>query len=359
MFMYEKITVLIAVIVLSHMATQGQNINTVDSYNKTVHEANIQLCLHHYDRAKKCFDSAFLIAQPFFTDLNNALVVETLQDQPDTARIIHYLEQIQRKGICVHDKYRKRTTVIPFLRLIEEKDCNTIRDEQVKAIVDTAIARDQAIRNYALEKYKDVYPKAMLPEINRVDSINFFQIDSMLRTLAMGNILIEDVMGTETFYSCMTVLLHNVAWGRDDTGLLISLAQKGLAESAYIALNLDDYCGITRFSDQQPECPGFGYYGTCACTITLRNAYILIPEKNKYEAITRNRRKLFLPDVIEEAKIRAFIAFNLKQGFDYGGINWVWVPEKEEKEFEDELRSRNKNIIKYENGKDFDFNREH
>lgn len=360
-FLYVKKIVIIitAIIVFSQTTIRGQNINRVDAYNKAVHEANINLCLNNYAQAKKCFDSACAIAPPFFIDLNNALVIETLQDQPDTTRIIHYLEQIQRKGICVHDKYKKRTTVIPFLRLMEEKDCNTIRDEQVKAIVDTAIARDQAIRNYALEKHKDVYPKAMLPEINRVDSINFFQVDSVLRTLLTKNIPIENIMGVDAFSYCMTVLSHNVCWDRDDTDLLISLAQKGLAASAYIAWNLDSYCGATRFLSPQPHCPGFGYYGTSICTLTFRNAYILIPGKSDYETITHNRQKLFLPDVMEEAKIRACLAFRLKQGFDYGGITWILMPESQEKEFENELHIRNNHIIKYEKGKNFDFNREY
>lgn len=328
------------------------NANYSDSLNRyyqITHKAVVSICNGKYDQAIAYYDSAFYyVNTPFFIDINNAIFAQVSSDHADTSKVISFLKRIQMKGICIHDYYRNRERFKPYLELISEEECSQVIDTINKLAIDSAIVNDQRPRNYSLQKYGDVYHPSVMDEIKRVDSIDYLVIEQIFRSAEAQNISLESLIGMDAIYSTNVILLHYSAYRNYDKILLERLAQKGILDARYTAQMIDDNIWGDDLNRD---------FGTHLIVHNGTIAFVLIPSTDKILELNKNRARLFLPDVIEEGKIRAFAAYNYRYGFNYGVNATIGLDDSQLEQYKIKL-GENFKIIKYNGRTDFNFGRE-
>lgn len=336
--------------------------DSLRKYYELTHKAHIELCKGNFSASRVLFDSAFLYTQvPFMPDMNNALYVEVNMSKPDKERIAYYLKGIQQKGFCVHDFYKRREKFLPYLSLVKETGCKQVKDKYLKAVITRAIDADQKIRHDAYKKHQDLYHPSFLPQMKEIDKRNYHIVDSIFRVAQKENVPVENLLGVESYHEAFVILLHNNRWGNNSMPLLYQMARSGLIDARYVALQLDDFCVLLASSKaERSVCGGFyRRYGTFALKLTMDRAFIMIPPHETYEEIRKSRKELYLQDLIEESKIKAFASLNSISGiYCPGGLDIdASMGVEQNAAFEKMLLQYNPNIIKYNGKGDFDFDR--
>lgn len=358
----KKIALIIIVIVIRFNIGFSADTANLRLYYDKVHRAGVQTCKSNLEQANIIFDSAFaLIPSPFFVDIVNALYCKIHSGSKDTAGIICYFKMIQKKGLCVHEEFKKVIQYAPYLELLDEKECKKVIDINMSKKVEHAIAEDQKMRLYSLKKFKETYHPSILPEIRKIDSINYYTVIDILQLAEKKDKPLEDLIGKSNEYKLFTILLHSVPWGRYNNALLERLVKKGILESRYTTYQIDGHCGGTyngkSYSDYDSvtNCKKVKIYGN-NIFIATDKPILIIPPPNM-EALNKRRANMYLSDAIEEAKIRAYYHFNVNNGLPSSGFVIV----SGGADFIDEMESRlgKNNCIRYDSKEDFDFDRKY
>jgi len=345
----------------SALCNAGDN-NKVAAYYRYVHMAYTSLCKENLPGAAVMFDSAFAIMRPFFTDLNNAIYTQVSLPVPDRNKVRQYLEQMQQKGICVHKQYKDIARYQACLKLADSACCKENGNTVLHKRIQEAFALDQVLRRFSMDSLGRDYDARILPALDKIDSGNYKLADSILRTALANNVPVEEFTGYEGFQNLWIILLHNGPWNRYDKGLLDSLVWKGAVDNREISFLFDSYCNgnyarkIRGNWVREQQCDADGQlFGTMLFNDLDDRIYIADIDTQKKNIIDKRRMLYYLPDAIEEAKIKAYVAFRLDEGLRYPGIVSI--------SYEGAAGTFEKNYsgyryIRYLNKQDYDFNRD-
>ncbi|WP_214226678.1 hypothetical protein [Pedobacter sp. B4-66] len=339
--------------------TQASAKNSLQQYYDAVHHANVLICKGDFEGANKVFNAGLKLTKyPFYTDINNAIFAQVNSKSPDTSKIVSYLKMLQHKGICVHEEYEKRDKFRPFLGLVKEAECHKVVNTAARKSVQDAIELDQKPR----KDTRGTEHPAVQSEMRHVDSFNYGLVRKILIEAENKNIPIENLIGNDASTSLFTLIQHNASWGRLDRFQIERLIIKGVLEASSTASNLDYFYKIGYIKKDKDVCDQYGLYGNSILLLVYisgpyKPAFISKLSKECYASISKNRKKMYLPDVLEEAKVRAFAFYNFRFGFLYD-TNMIAMSREDADAMEKELSSKTK-IIKYAGKEDFDFNREY
>lgn len=332
------------------------------AYYSLVHLAYVSLCKEDLNAAALMFDSAFSTMQPFFTDLNNALYVQINLPRPDKSKVKQYLLLLQQKGICVHEQYKDIGNYEPYLKLVNYTDCKQVIDSSLWRKVKEAMALDQVLRIFSSDSLGSAYDPRILPALDKADSVNYCLVDSILRLSLERNTPIEELIGYDAFSGLCIILLHNGPWGRYAKNIVDSITLIGLMDNRETSYLYDRNCtghyrrkiygSWAREQSCDIDCQLFG----TLLFSQLNDKIYITGIDNIKRSIINNLRKLYnLPDVIEEAKIKAYIAFKLDDGLRYPGMTLISY-EGAEETFEKNYQGYP--YIRYLHRKDYNFKRE-
>ncbi len=356
----NKFTLIIIVLIISVNTSFCSDTANLRLYYEKAHRASVQTCKGNFKQAHNIFDSALsLIPSPFFVDIANALYCKVHSGSKDTLGILRYFKMIQKKGLCVHEEFKDVQLYAPFLNLLEEKDCKQFSDKDMAKKVEFAISEDQRIRSYSIDKFGDPYHQTILPEVRRIDSINYYSIIEILNLAEKKNKPLEDLIGKSNEYSLFTILRHSVPWGRYNIRLLERLIKKGILESRYTTYQIDANCGTSyngkSYSnyDAVTNCIKVKVYGN-NIFIATANSILIIPPPKLIE-MNRRRSNMYLSDAIEDAKIRAYYHLNVNNGFRSTGFMIASGSNDFINDVENNLGK--KNCIRYDSKEDYDFDR--
>lgn len=353
------------VILFSLVLMKSNTLYAADSislrkYYELTHSAAIQICKGKIGQAALLYDSALmLIPYPFFVDLNNAVYAQINLPKPNVKLIHNYLKSIQKMGICVHEEYEKIEKYQPYLSMIREDDCKQIINVQAENVINKALYEDQRVRKL----HPNVYHSSVMPLIKTTDSVNYLIADSILRLAEKANLPIENYIGNKCTHSLFVLLLHSEPWGNYNKDILDRLAEKGLLEARRVAALYDDYCNghydngkIDSDWREKYDCIRYGsMYGSNILVQTQSKAFIFKSVNGNYDAYNKKRSKLYLMDVLEDAKIKVFSYYNQGLPFKYPFIKILAVPEEGLEAFEASLSKYD--YIKYDSKEDYDFDR--
>lgn len=307
-------------------------------------------------RAAAYYDSAWQkIELPYFVDLNNAIYIEAKLLQPDTIKIKNLLKQLQKKGICIHEYYKKRTLFLPYVKQIAETDCKQVTDSIGLQLVLKAIESDQKVRN---DTRGDQHP-LVRQKMAMVDSIHFGMCQKLLRKYENTATPIENRIGWEATNQLSVLLQHATYWGYSNRKQLELLTLNGLLEARAFAAQQDYWCMIGNHKsniNQDADCQSFGKFGTTAIHLSSNRALLLQLPAACISAINRTRSHFYLQDWEQEAKMRIYAHFHYKDGFAYPGIYIEAMPDSSADALEAELKQKYK-LIKYSSKEDFDWDR--
>jgi hypothetical protein len=357
--MKKKLALITVILGLYAVNSTASEKSALRKYYETVHHANVLISTGNFDNANRVFDEGLkLIKYPYFIDINNAIYAQVNSTSPDTSKIISYLKMLQLKGFCVHERFQGKEKFVPYLRYVDEDHCHRAIDSNARKIVLRAIKLDQDSR----KDPRGIEHDAVQAVMRRVDSINFRTIQYILQLAEGKNIPVESLVGFDCSKYMFAMIQHNASWGRFDRTQLESLVIKGILDARSTALDFDYFYRIGYIKKQKNICEQYGWYGNSILTLIFNPpnspAFINLLTKECYIEVSQNRERLYLPDVVEEAKIRVYAFYNSKQGFLYD-INMLSMSSIDDiDEMEQELRSQSR-LIKYSGSGDFDFNRKY
>lgn len=214
---------------LGGLTTYAQS--NLEQYYKNSIEAAVHICKGEYVAAKNSYKKAFSkVSVPFFIDINNAIYAEVNSETPDKALIWEYLLLLQKKGICIHAQYERFSILQPYLADISEYGCFSVEEKSAKTLIEDCIKRDQVLRKFSHEELSAhmAYDPTLLPAINRIDSVNYVLMDSLLHVAYKRGVNIENLVGWENANSITTILLHNEPWGRTNKPFWDSCIARGI-----------------------------------------------------------------------------------------------------------------------------------
>lgn len=345
-------------------AKEKQTLN-ISVYYELVNNAHLAICKGNFDEAGSLFDKAFgVIKYPFFTDINNAIYSKVNSKFPNKTKIRSYFEMIQRKGICIHDKYKNVPGYSLYLNDIPHSNC-ALSDSTNYTLLKQIYNTDQNIRTYAIDILNEFYPKILMNSIRTIDSINFKIVDGLFESNKEQNLPLEESFGFQAINEFAFVLLiHGAPWGYTNDTLLSKLCKAGRLDNRLLTTILDAHCsGNYRRGEvenmewkKKSGCDiGLGLFGNKVLNFINYKAYIPFEQDSSLvNSIDLLRKQYHLPEMYMEAKIRAYSCFNIRNGFYYPGMVSMNA-EGLDKRFEKNYQGHN--YIKYENVMDYDFYR--
>lgn len=332
---------------------QAQKLGQLAEYFQTVHQAAVAVCKGEMDVAKTLYSSAIKNSSYNYTvDLNNAIYAEVHSEKPDTARIIYYLQKLQKKGICVHKKYERFPKFKPYAELVKEVNCNIVKNNTDRLLLEELLVADQAMRDSMIK-----YPNSLETQqkLYAVDSANYQQVSKILDRALLQNIPLDEYIGTDGRFNVSVIVFH-YSEQRFDAPKIFKLVEAGILDPRDVSVNFDESIerGYIPNLTKTDECKWFQPFGTTTTIQTLKEIIIKIPPETCLLEINEFRKKYYLPDVIEECKIKAYAQYNRKNGFSYRYSNLSFGKQSLE-EFEQKILKKYK-IIKYKDENDYDFN---
>jgi hypothetical protein len=307
----------------------AQDSLNIPKYYKYVNESNALLSRYKYEEALQGFRNAFKqVKNPFFTDLNNALFAVSQSTQIDTKFAVSILEQIQNKGICIHERYKSIEGYSKFLSMISHQGCNKVCNSAREAELNRGMKLDQVLREFGRVEYGHVYHEDVFGGIRIIDSINSILVENVLNEALLKKINLEDYVGYNNVYHTFVILLHNGPWGRVDRDFLTKLVHQGILDARNIAYLFDELCNVDYrgeiFSNwaEDNHCePNLNIFGT---TKLWSNGDVFLMEidtvSRAYKNVEAKRNSFFLPEMHEDAKVTAFAHYMKSKGMDYGRI---------------------------------------
>src|SRR5690606_5203503 len=172
--MKTRITFFLLYLLIQSFVSHSNFNDSTNKYWENIEKAHIALCQEQYEEASSYFDKAFpLIKKPFFADLNNAIYVQIKQQNTDSSKVIHWLQSIQNKGICIHERYTDEIDFVWFLDKVSHEKCIQIKSNSLSASIEKLYATDQVLRVFSDDILGQNYDPKLLPAIDRIDSVNF------------------------------------------------------------------------------------------------------------------------------------------------------------------------------------------
>lgn len=338
---------------------QNQQKEQLTEYFQIVHRAAVAVCKGEMGIAKDLYSSAiFNAAKTFSIDLNNAVYAEVHSAKPDMAKIKFYLQKLQAKGVCVHEKYRKKANILQYTHLVDESACKKVKSEQERSIMLRVIKDDQSIRDTLINSRSKRSPD--LPKVIRrlyaVDSANYQIVLGILNRASNQQIPLQEYIGMEAYYHAM-VVIHHYSEQKYEAKKIFKMAAEGILDPRNVFSNFDDEVqrGYIRTEVIGGECGKFQPFGTTSIIQTFPEIIIKIPPDSCLSKINELRKKYYMQDLIEECKIKAYAQYNTQSGFDYP-IIYQAIDAAYLQEIERKIREKYK-IIKYRDENDYDFNR--
>jgi len=368
--MLKKILLSFVLLILAAPCIHAENgdSTTLRQYYALVHSASVAVCKGDYHKASGLFDSAFtMISYPFHTDINNAIYATIYGENPDTAALRRYFDMLQKKGVNIYEKYHRYENYRPYIVSYQAEDSGTVTDKAAQHTIQDAISNDQELRLFSKNYYDEYYHNSLLPAIDKIDSVNFWVVDSILHLSITSGIPIENLIGINAFWDVDIILGHNGGWGRYNKLLCDSMVRLGLMDARVMAHFYDDNCGafykdhrIKRSNWKEDyQCDEFyGIYGTLILYVWGDVQFILFLNENEKEVVDRNREHLYLQNIYEECKIRAFAFYHRQEGFSYPMIKMFPGTLEEIKEFESHILEWRPHYIKYNGYEDYELDRQ-
>lgn len=340
-----------------HMNAQGLKQKRLAKYFENVHQAAVAVCKGEMDLAKSSFNAAFAcIPYAYSTDLNNAIYAEIESKNPDTSKVIAYLMQLQRKGVCVHEKYKRQAGILSYTKLVAESYCKKVKSDEDRLLLAQLIAEDQMVRDSLMKNGKSEAALKWRQKLYMTDSINYQKILPVLNKALSQKIPLENLIGMEAYFQVMVIILH-YSEQKYEEQKIFNWVKEGILDPRKA---LSDYDNCVERGYIQPKkapqsCLSFEPFGTTANIQTFPVTIIRIPPADCLSKINKLRKMYYLQDLIEECKIKSYAEYNRVEGFSYP-ITSLSVDEVYLEKMEKKIREKYK-IIKYNGPEDFDFNR--
>lgn len=351
----------ISLLVANNIYSQ-EKVTPVEQYYNKIHLAEIALCKGKLNEGKELYQKSIANnTRAFYTDLNNAIFAEVNSTKPDLNLITSYLNAIQHKGVCVHKKYKDHPKYALYLKQVNHAECNKVKDVSLASSVEKMYATDQVLRNFSADSLGEDYALRLMPAIEKIDSVNFDAIHQLLSMCYKNNLPLEEQIGCDGLEKLFVILLHNGPWGRYDEELLRKMVLAGLIDNRLISFLFDNHCnGNYRQEIEDKEwkvnnrCnPDYKLFGTGLAQNINQKIYIVELKHDELLEVNSNRKRLLLFDVYEEAKVKAFVYFNLDNGLYYPGLS-SFVSEGMDNRFEKNYQGYK--YIKYSNLLNYNFN---
>lgn len=330
---------------------QAQNQKQLAEYFKTVHQAAVAVCKRDLDGAKLLYSSAIKNARySNATDLNNAIYAEVYSASTDTPKVITYLKQMQVKGICVHERYKRRPKISPYTKLIPESGCKKVKSETDRLLVEKMTTQYEAVSD-SLKRVSNSSEMARVRLI--LDSANYQILSGVLDRALLQNMPLEEYIGSAASGEALTIIFR-YSRQKFDAAKIFKLVEAGILDPRSVSMRYDE--SIERGYIGAPiPCKNFYPFGTNMIFQTSPEIIIKIPPEPCLAGINKLRNKYYLPDIIEECKIKAYAQYNAVNGFVYGHT----ALSVDKAMFTKMVAgiSKKYKIIKYDGPEDFNFDR--
>lgn len=341
----------------------GQDTMKTRKYFEIVHEATKSVIRNDYPAAIAMYQQAFqLFESPFSLDVNNMIYALTENRYTDTAEVIRCLKILQKKGRCVHEYYARYPKIEPYCDLLDHKDCNQTDNEELTALLEQLVEKDQEARRL----HPDVYHISVIDRIRATDSTNYHGLVSIFRYLLKNELRAEDEIGARGAGSIDLLLQHAAPWGFYNKPLTDSLILMGCLDSRYLAAIYDHSCKLYNYrnapmlSDWRSDagCVNGSIYGSITSKFSSGHSTVVlfIPDAPGRERLNRKRREIYLQDIVDCRKFSVYALLH-KTAFSFPPENTVMIPD--EQEIEELIHTlsglENGTFIKYEKKEDFNF----
>lgn len=330
---------------------KAQNQQQLAEYFQTVHQAAVAVCKRDLDGAKHLYSSAIKNARySYSTDLNNAIYAEVYSDSPDTAIVIAYLKQMQGKGICVHQRYKGRAKILPYTRMTAESGCKKVKSEADRLSVEKLTAQYESVS----DSLKRVSNSSEMARVRlSLDSASYQIVSGILDRALLQNMPLEDYIGVSANVEALTIIFR-YSRQKFDAAKIFKLVEAGILDPRVVSMRYDESIELGYIRASIP-CKNFYPYGTSAIMQTYPDIIIKIPPEPCLAEINKLRKKYYLPEIIEECKIKAYAQYNSLNGFVYG--HTILMVEKELFKKMAEGISIKYKTIQYNGPEDYDFDR--
>ncbi|MBX9448404.1 MAG: hypothetical protein KL787_01215 [Taibaiella sp.] len=263
----KKVFIFFLSIICISKSLSGQDTMKIRKYFEKVHEATKSVVRNDYPAAIILYKEAFkLLESPFSLDVNNLIFALTESRYPDTAEIIRCLKILQGKGRCVHEYYARYPKIAPYCDLLDHKDCNRTNNQELAALLEQLVEKDQEARRL----HPDIYHASVIDRIRVMDSSNYHNLVNIFRYLLKHGLRAEDEIGARGTGSIDLLLQHAAPWGFYNKPLTDSLILTGCLDSRYLASVYDHSCkfysyrNAPRLSDWRSDagCINGSIYGS-------------------------------------------------------------------------------------------------
>ncbi len=286
--------------------------NKITDYFQLVNEAELLICDGHVKSAIEHYDRAFeLQVSPFGKDVYNAWLCAYMLD--DTARFSQFSIILIRRGAFLHEsthenilnqvsggpKVEKFSAIWRRLKAETPSEVDTVYRQQLVNIFD----RDQAVRHYFIDKYKNQYNIGGRDSLNVFDSLNTMHLKHLMQEKGFPT---EDRVGFDNHFPGNPAiydipLMHDRSWTNRRTmdTLLYNNILKGNCSPQDYAYYKWQSLGIFKDSIAKYQVNPYTNYGAYRSDIIDNHIYIAQLTFRDTTVIDAARKSIHLETVKE------------------------------------------------------------